>query len=855
MSLESVFKLSLIMNMIDNLTEPMSRVSSAAGGSISKLQSMEQTLGGMTKGGAVMASVGMQITDAALAPVEATFETRRALGELSSLGVKDLGALEDAARSFSDQWAGTSKADFISAAYDIKSGIASLSDEGVAQYTELAGVTAKATKSTIGQMTDLFATGYGIYKDFYGDLSDMEFGEMFSAGIATSVKQFKTDGSQMAGAIKTLGASATTAQVPLEEQLSVLGMLQATMSGAEAGTKYKAFLRSATKGGEALGLSFTDANNQLLSMPEILEQLRGKFGETMDAAEKMELQKAFGDTEAVALIDLMYNKTGDLQNNILSLYDSMGGGIAVATEMATAINETEPEKFQRLQQQIHNVTEDLGNSLLPTVNVVMGKVGEFIAKGAEWVQNHQELVRVIMLVVLCLGGFLTVAGSVITVVGGVGLVFTKTAGFVTGFIGTIKKLPGLLDTVRIYGMYAGDGVKKGFSLITNAGAGAVNSVKNVALNISSMAKTAAISGVNALKSMATGLVGMAKQALTTASTALGPLITSVWSFTAALLANPITWVVIGIVALIAGIVLLYNKCEWFRNLVDNIVSAVGEKLGAALEVAKTVFHGIGNVIGTVMEAASATVSEKLGNMKAAYEAHGGGIQGVAAAAIEGVKGYYTAGFTFIDNLTGGKLSEIRDRFSQGIQNVKNVIMDSLSWFRESGKKILTTFTEGIKSAISAPVEAVKGGLQKIRNMLPFSDAKTGPLSTLTLSGHRTMTTYATGLQQAVEAPAEVMEGALSRISTQISPQSIIEEPETVGITATRGPVRTIERREISREKETSSTTSEKDTGVSINEFHLTVDFSKIKELPMLLKFLREIEDYANANGLVTQGEG
>ena len=40
---------------------------------------------------------------------------------------------------------------------------------------------------------------------------------------------------------------------------------------------YKAFLRSATKGGEALGLSFTDANNQLLSMPEILEQLRGKF--------------------------------------------------------------------------------------------------------------------------------------------------------------------------------------------------------------------------------------------------------------------------------------------------------------------------------------------------------------------------------------------------------------------------------------------------------------------------------------------------------------------------------------------------------------------------------------------------
>ena len=893
---------------------------------------MEQTFGGMAKTGMGMAAVGGEITSAVLAPVEATFETRRALGELSSLGIQDLDALEDAARSFSDQWAGTTKADFITAAYDIKSGISSLTDEGVAQYTTLAGVTAKATKSTIGEMTDLFATGYGIYKDFYSDLSDMEFGEMFSAGIAESVRAFKTSGSGMAQAIKTLGASATTAQVPLEEQLAILGSLQATMSGSEAGTKYKAFLRSAAKGGEALGLSFTDANNQLLSMPEILELLRGKFGDTMDAAEKMELQKAFGDAEAVALIDLLYNKTGDLQDSIVSLYGAMGDGMGVTTDMANAINETEPEKFQRLQQQIHNVTEDLGNSLLPTVNVVMEKVGGFIAKGAEWIQNHQELVRVIMLVVLALGGFLTVAGTVIAVVGGVGLVFTKTAGLVTGFIGTVKKLPDMLDTIRIYGMYAGDGIKKGFSFIKSAGAGAISSIKNVALNIASMAKTAAISGVNALKSMVTGLVGMAKQAIATAATALGPLITSVWSFTAALLANPITWIVIGIVALIAGIILLYNKCEWFRNLVNGIFSWVKEKLGAAFEVAKQIFGAIGDVIGKVMGAAKATVEEKLGNMKRAYEEHGGGIRGIAAAAIEGVKGFYTAGFTFldnltggklsaikdkinekfngmketvssameankqyaasklsemqsayeqhgggikgamaaamtgirsvaqdgfnfVDNLTGGKLSAIRDKFSQGIQNIKNAISGAFAWFRESGKKILTTFTEGIKSAISAPVEAVKSGLQKIRNMLPFSDAKTGPLSTLTLSGQRTMTTYATGLQQAASAPVEAMGGAMAQINAQLSPQLTPAEPETVGITETRTPVRTVERREVSKETTETSTSSEKEKGVNIHEFHLTVDFSKLKELPMLIKFLREIEDYANANGLTMQEEG
>ena len=392
MSLESVFKLSLIMNMIDNLSGPMAGVASKVGANVSKLDAASQTFGSMAKAGAAMQETGSQIVNAVLAPVEATFETRRALGELASLGVQDLEAVENAARSFSDQWAGTSKADFISAAYDIKSGIASLSDEGVAEFTSLAALTAKATKSTAGEMTSLFATGYGIYKDYYSDLSDMEFGEMFSAGISDAVRAFKTSGSGMAQAIQNLGASATTAQVPLEEQLSVLGMLQATMGGAEAGTKYKAFLRSATKGGEALGLKFTDANNQLLSMPEILDILRGKFGETMDAAEKMELQKAFGDTE----------------------------------QMASAIQETEPERFERLKQRIHNVTESIGNSLLPTVNDLMSKGEGVLTKVGSWIEKNQELVKVIMLIVLAVGGFLAVGGTLIALISGVGLVVTKT---------------------------------------------------------------------------------------------------------------------------------------------------------------------------------------------------------------------------------------------------------------------------------------------------------------------------------------------------------------------------------------------------------------------------------------------
>ena len=746
MSLESVFRLSLIMNMVDNITGPMGRISSSVNGGVSRLQKLESAFGGMVKTGAVMTELGSSIAGAALAPVEATFETRRALGELASLGVKDLEAVEDAARSFSDQWAGTSKADFISASYDIKSGIASLTDEGVADFTTLAALTGKATKSTVGEMTSLFATGYGIYKGFYDDLTDLEFGEMFSAGISKSVQQFKTTGSEMAAAIESLGASATNAKVPLEEQLSVLGMLQATMSGSEAGTKYAAFIQSAAKGGEELGLAFVDANNQIKSLPEILDLLRGKYGDTIDAIEKQEIATAFGTDEAVDLIDLLYSKTGELQDNVLSLYDAMGQGTAVASEMASAMNETEPEKFERLQQQLHNVAEAAGSTLLPVVNDLMEGAAGVIQKGAEWVENHQNLVRIILLAALTLGGFLAVAGTCIAVVGGVGIVFTKTAGLVKGFIGVIRGLPDLFETIALYGMEAGDAIRNGFNRIRTAGSTAVTAVKNVTLRIAGMAKTAVVSGVTALKNMALGLVSMARQAVVTAVTAMPGLIASVWSFTAALLANPITWVVIGIVALIAALILLWQN--W-----DSACS----KITAGLEWLK-----------------------------------------------------------------------------QGFQSIMDWIGEKIAWFGEAGRRLVTTFVDGIKSVAMAPINAVKGIFGKISNLFPHSDAKEGPLSTLTLSGKKTMTTFAEGVTLAEDAPANAITKGLegARVSLQQDAPKPVRLGGSTGEEADAGD---------------GSGSAGRDGKVFIvKKLVLQVDVKKIKQLQDLLEIVGELEDKINS---------
>ena len=751
LGLDTIFKLSVIVNMIDNLTGPMARASGSTENAISRLDKANQGFGNIAKTGAIMTGVGASMTSAMLSPVEATFETRKALGELASLGVKDLEALEKKSLEFSSTWAGTTKADFISAAYDIKSGISTLTDSAVAEYTNIAGVTAKATKASVGEMTSLFATGYGIYKDFYKNMSDIEFGEMFSAGIAKSVQAFKTEGSQMAQAISNLGGSATTANVPLEEQLSILGMLQATMSGGEAGTKYKAFLRSAAKAGDELGLSFTDANNNLLSMPEILAQLPGKFGETMDAAEKMKLQKAFGSDEAVALIDLLYNKTGDLQGNITMLYGEMGKGIAVATDMATAMNSAEGEKYKVIKQRIQGVKESIGNELLPTINTVLDKVANVVENIGDWVNKNKDLVRVLATIVMTLGFVIGSVGAFATIIGGAGFGITKTIGGVRSFVKVIRGIPGAFETLQIKALYAADGIKV-FG-------------RHVA------------TGVGAAKEFVIGIMGMAKHAIITGVQALPGLIASVWSFTAALFANPVTWIVIGIIALIAVIILLAQN--W--------------------------------------DAVTAWIS------------------GVWNGFVEGFK----ATCAQVGEFFGGLWKGITDAFVNGIQGIKDFFLGIPAWFKESGAKIMTTFAEGIKGAVSAPVNAVKSGLSKIREMLPFSDAHEGPLSQLTLSGSKVFSTITAGMELTKNMPAEMTSKAFKGVvDAQEGSDYIYKADYKYKAKAVKkGHSEELDRTEDNRKGDTI-----------IQKLEIKLDLEKLKDLPQLFKLIDEIKEYANGYG-------
>ncbi|MBK5274602.1 MAG: phage tail tape measure protein [Desulfuromonadales bacterium] len=618
--MESIFKLGILIKMTDMVSGPMQAISRSMAGLKTKAAELQPVFDKFKSIGMPLAAAGAAITAMLTGTVMATVASQKALGELSSVGVKDLRALEIAGQEFSNKWSGTTKAQFIAAAYDIKGGIASLSDLGVAEFAKLAALTGKATKSTTQEMTSLFATGYGIYKDQYKNLSDMQFGQIFSGAIAAGVNIFKSTGSNMAGAIENLGASATVAKIPLQEQITVLGMLQATMSGREAGTAYKAFFRDVGGAGKKLGLQFYDAAGNLKNITTIMGLLKGKFGD-LSGVEGNILQKAFSD-ESYRMISQLYTKTGELGSNIQLLFDAMKQGTVYTEQMASAMNQDIGAGMGVLGQRLHNLWEILGKLLIPILAPLFTWLGNGILILQRWAEKHETLTRVIVVSLAVIGSLLFILGGLATVIGVIGL-----------------GIPAVIT---------------GMGLISGA--------------------------------FATATAGA-------------------WGFVTALWATGIPQIIIGIVALGAGLAWLYMKFETVQTAIQFFNFFLGYLLGQLVKVGM---------------------------------------------------GFYTAlahPLLFIQSLIWG--------LGQMLGGIGSMMFNS-------GRMIVTTLVAGIKSMAMGPVNAIKEIFSKIRNLLPFSDAKEGPLSQLTLSGSRIMQTLGVGITGAAPGLHKAMAGALAGVALATS---------------------------------------------------------------------------------------
>ncbi|MEZ6935872.1 phage tail tape measure protein [Aeromonas sp. S19(2024)] len=392
-------KLMMQVALVDQVTKPLAGIN-AQMDKVSKAG--RQGWSNMAMGATTLAAGGLAV-QAALGPA---IEMDRALSEVASLDVqKDvLGALGREALKLSVQY-GNSATEIVRSSYDIQSAIAGLEGNELPAFTRASTVLAKATKADTATITNYMGTMYGIFEQQAKRMGKANWVEDVAGKTALAVQLFKTTGQGMADAFGAIGANATAAGVSMDEQFAVLGQLQATMGGGEAGTKFKAFLAGVGSAQKALGMKFTDAAGNMLPVLTILDKLKARYGETLSVAEGDELKKAFGSDEAVAMVKLLMTNTKALSTNINALANTHGMG--KAEQMAASMT----DQWERVTQGWYAIRAAAFGVVLPAINKVVGVFADGADTVLRWTYLFPNLTRVVSYALLAIVGLSMVTGA------------------------------------------------------------------------------------------------------------------------------------------------------------------------------------------------------------------------------------------------------------------------------------------------------------------------------------------------------------------------------------------------------------------------------------------------------------
>lgn len=459
-------QLDFTLSLIDKLSRPLKQAQSSVTGFAEKSKVAFMQIGG---GVMALAGTGMAIRGA-LSPA---IEMYDALNDAASKGIDDqaLKAVQRDALRFSTTY-GASAVEFVQSTESINSAIAGLTGNELPKVTKVANTLAFALKSTAAETAEFMGQMFGNFSADAERLGKVQFAEQLAGKMVYMRKVFGTE----MGTIKDLMEGArgvgTNYGVGLDEQLAVLGQLNRTL-GTEASSAYEGFMTGAVEGAKKLGLSFTDATGKMLSMPEMLIKLQGKYGKSLEGNLKAqaELDAAFGDSSAV--VKHLYGNVALLQRNITELGGS--DGLKRTQEMASKL----VKPWDRFVQILKAIQTVIGLTLIPVLYPVLNRLADMGQTFARWMQLFPNIARVIGYAAMALLGFAAVGAVANIVMGaskfimaglrGIWVAMTAVTKAYTAMVwlaqiaviawnATLKFLRGALLAVRMAAIMAGIGI-------------------------------------------------------------------------------------------------------------------------------------------------------------------------------------------------------------------------------------------------------------------------------------------------------------------------------------------------------------------------------------------------------------
>lgn len=326
---------------------------------------------------------------------------------------------------------------------------------------------------------------------------------------------------------------------------------------------------------------------------------------------------------------------------------------------------------------------------------------------------------------------------------------------------------------------------------------AAEAVKSAAIQIASLTRVAALWLIQRGAMLASVAAMAVVRGATIAYTA------AQWLLNAALTANPIGIIVVAIGLLIAGLVLAWRNSETFRNVVTGAFNAVKAAAQAVWSWLKSATVAVWGFIKTYVQVQMNIVKSVFNAVKSVGLALWNRLKSGAQLAISFIKSYFVtqfniikavfnavknvfvtgwnaiktaaaklwaaikAGVTAAVNAAKGKFNDLKSLAGSVISKIKSLF--SPSTLVNAGRQLISGLAAGIREKIDAAVGAVRAGVQRIKNLLPGSPIKDGPLKSWNNggAGKRLMALLASGLRAGAGGVQRELENVLESISSPV----------------------------------------------------------------------------------------
>ena len=562
---------------------------------------------------------------------------------------------------------------------------------------------------------------------------------------ASSAAQLVDFSNRVGGVAKTMGIAkeaniafgATLISMGKQPEVAATGIKQLYLElgkGADTKRKASAFEFLGLNGDQVAQDMAKDAEGTIL---KVLEKIKG-----LNTADKAGvLNDLFGE-QAIDSIATLSNQTDKLRENLVKAKSEMANG-AVEKEYKNRMD-TLANSLKLAKNQMMNALADLGLALAPTIKSALEALTPMIKKVAEWIRQNPKLASGIMKAVagfavlsIGIGGATKVFSPLFSTISKGILIFDKfkaagsfAEGFKTAFptlskVGSgLKKLgqsglkigktlgKGLVKGIQATGKVAkiaGSGIVKGAKVV---GSGAIKGAKVIGTGAKAVGNFAMQGAAKGMQLLATG-----------AQKAVGAVKAVGLAMKAAFLANPVGVIIAAIVAVVVVLVVLYNKCSWFRNGVNAIFRAVGNFI-------KQVWQGIKPVVMAVISGIAAYIRIYVAIWKMifkgvaiVFKAIWSGIKAVVSVVLTVISAYiktniaiWKAIFKTIGIVAKAVWNAIKAAALVLWNGLKSGVIGVQTTFSTAWNAIKTVAIgvwDGIKSGFSGMIEGVKGILNEV----------------------------------------------------------------------------------------------------------------------------------------------